>query len=246
MSGGRTRANNGRGGTISRPHANNQRGGTEDLTGEAQTGGTRGAAAFRDAKEDAKARAYRNRLESVAGLIVTALEEGTEEGTGSEAAAQARAVVEGWLRGSRAEAVRPLHWPLEFPEIMGLGGSTGFDAIVGNPPFIGGQKRTGALGKHYREYLVNRLGGGQRGSADLCAYFLLRNRSLASGRRTGKSPCSPHRTCRDPVERDPGDHDAACHDIKKEKTEGNTLPHPSSLPSLTRVTSANWTGFRAG
>lgn len=133
MSGGRTRANNGRGGTISRPHANNQRGGTEDLTGEAQTGGTRGAAAFRDAKEDAKARAYRNRLESVAGLIVTALEEGTEEGTGSEAAAQARAVVEGWLRGSRAEAVRPLHWPLEFPEIMGLGGSTGFDAIVGNP-----------------------------------------------------------------------------------------------------------------
>ncbi|MEU8915866.1 Eco57I restriction-modification methylase domain-containing protein [Streptomyces nigrescens] len=158
---------------------------TEDLTGEVQTGGKRGAAAFRDAKEDAKARAYRNRLESVAGLVVTALEEGTEDGTGSEAAAQARAMVEGWLRGSRAVAVRPLHWPLEFPEIMGVGGSTGFDAIVGNPPFIGGQKLTGALGKDYREYLVNRLGGGRRGSADLCAYFLLRNLSLAPGRRTG-------------------------------------------------------------
>ncbi|MFJ2583516.1 type IIL restriction-modification enzyme MmeI [Streptomyces sp. NPDC087538] len=56
---------------------------------------------------------------------------------------------------------------------------------MGNPPFIGGQKLTGALGTDYREYLVNRLGGGQRGSADLCAYFLLRNLALAPGRRTG-------------------------------------------------------------
>jgi hypothetical protein len=57
--------------------------------------------------------------------------------------------------------------------------------LWGNPPFIGGQKLTGALGTDYREYLVNRLGGGQRGSADLCAYFLLRNLALAPGRRTG-------------------------------------------------------------
>jgi hypothetical protein len=56
---------------------------------------------------------------------------------------------------------------------------------VGNPPFVGGQKLTGALGQDYREYLVNRVGGGKRGSADLCSYFLLRNLSLAPGRRTG-------------------------------------------------------------
>jgi hypothetical protein len=94
-------------------------------------------------------------------------------------------MVDGWLKGPRAEAIRPLHWPLEFPEVMGVGGADGFDAVVGNPPFIGGKKLTGALGQDYREYLVNRLAGGTRGHADLCAYFLLRNLSIAPGRRTG-------------------------------------------------------------
>ncbi|MFG2977344.1 Eco57I restriction-modification methylase domain-containing protein [Streptomyces sp. NPDC048331] len=153
-----------------------------DISGEENVGGARGAARFRDAKEDAKSRAYRNRLESVAGLVATAL----EGGAGAAAAeGQARKIVDGWLKGPRAAAVRPLHWPLEFPEVMGVGGATGFDAVVGNPPFVGGQKLTGALGQDYREYLVNRIGGGKRGSADLCAYFLLRNLSLAPGGRTG-------------------------------------------------------------
>lgn len=153
-----------------------------EISGEENVGGARGAARFRDAKEDAKSRAYRTRLDAVAGLVATAL----EGGAGAEAAeAQARGIVDGWLKGPRAEAVRPLHWPLEFPEVMGTGAATGFDAVVGNPPFVGGQKLTGALGVDYREYLVNRIGGGKRGSADLCAYFLLRNLSLAPGQRTG-------------------------------------------------------------
>ncbi|WP_051814658.1 type IIL restriction-modification enzyme MmeI [Streptomyces iakyrus] len=153
-----------------------------ELSGEEQQGGARGAARFRDAKEDAKSWAYRNRLEAVAGLVATAL----EDGPGAEGAAErARGIVEGWLKGPRAEAIRPLHWPLEFPEVMGVGSGGGFDAVVGNPPFVGGQKLTGALGQDYREYLVNRVGGGKRGSADLCSYFLLRNLSLAPGRRTG-------------------------------------------------------------
>ncbi|MFC8534755.1 Eco57I restriction-modification methylase domain-containing protein [Streptomyces sp. NPDC057249] len=156
-----------------------------DLTGEEKVGGKRGAAQFRDAKEDAKQRAYRNRLDSVAGLVATALEEDADVPGSSVAGDRARGVVARWLKGERAAAVRPLHWPLEFPEIMGVGGASGFDAIVGNPPFIGGQKLTGALGTDYREYLVNRIGRGQRGSADLCAYFLLRNLTLAPGRRTG-------------------------------------------------------------
>ncbi|MFF0188966.1 Eco57I restriction-modification methylase domain-containing protein [Streptomyces sp. NPDC005244] len=153
-----------------------------DISGEENVGGARGAARFRDAKEDAKSRAYRNRLESVAELVATALEKGAGA---EEAKARAREIVDGWLKGPRAEAIRPLHWPLEFPEVMGVGGSSGFDAVVGNPPFVGGQKLTGALGQDYREYLVNRIGGGKRGSADLCSYFLLRNLSLAPGRRTG-------------------------------------------------------------
>ncbi len=160
-----------------------------DRTGEEKQGGKRGAAQFRDAKETAKERAYSDRLESVVGLVASALEDsGTEdgqEGGRSYAEEQARGVVDRWLTGERAAPVRPLHWPLEFPEIMGVGGASGFDAVIGNPPFIGGQKLTGALGTDYREYLVNRIGGGKRGSADLCAYFLLRNLALAPGRRTG-------------------------------------------------------------
>lgn len=63
------------------------------------------------------------------------------------------------------------HWPLEFPEVFERGG---FDAFVCNPPFMGGQKITGNLGADYRDHLVSALANGQRGSADLCAYFFLR------------------------------------------------------------------------
>lgn len=54
----------------------------------------------------------------------------------------------------------------------------GFDAFVGNPPFQGGQKITGALGTAFRDYLVRWIAGGTRGSADLVAYFFLRAYSL--------------------------------------------------------------------
>jgi hypothetical protein len=39
-----------------------------------------------------------------------------------------------------------LHWPLEFPEILERGG---FDAFVGNPPFLGGKRITTILGPDY-------------------------------------------------------------------------------------------------
>src|SRR5262249_54207001 len=68
---------------------------------------------------------------------------------------------------------RPFHWAIEFPEVFdrSLGG---FDAIVGNPPFLGGKRLTGALGKSYREYLIAWLADGERGSVDLVAYCFLR------------------------------------------------------------------------
>jgi hypothetical protein len=72
---------------------------------------------------------------------------------------------------------KPFHWPLEFPEVFQRD-KTGFDAIVGNPPFLGGQKITGALGTAYRDWLVHHIAGGRRGSADLVAYFFLRIYSL--------------------------------------------------------------------
>ncbi|MGI9000192.1 MAG: Eco57I restriction-modification methylase domain-containing protein [Pseudonocardia sp.] len=69
----------------------------------------------------------------------------------------------------------PLHWPLVFPEVFE---TDGFDAVIGNPPFLGGQKLTGLLGTAYREYLVSGVGNGARGSADLVAYFVLRAHAL--------------------------------------------------------------------
>lgn len=68
-------------------------------------------------------------------------------------------------------ARRAFHWPLEYPEVFAVGG---FDAFLGNPPFMGGQKITGNLGTDYRDYLVEYLAAGKRGSADFVAYFFLR------------------------------------------------------------------------
>ncbi|GGT80930.1 Eco57I restriction-modification methylase domain-containing protein [Actinomadura citrea] len=98
------------------------------------------------------------------------------------ASKEVRDLITPMLQGSRKEPIRPLHWPLEFPEVMGRGG---FDAVVGNPPFIGGQKLTGSIGEDVREYLVQWIAREQRGSADLCSYFLLRDLDLAPQGRTG-------------------------------------------------------------
>src|SRR5690606_39136587 len=76
---------------------------------------------------------------------------------------------------------RPLHWPLVFPEVFEDGG---FDAIIGNPPFLGGTKITGSLGVAYREYLCEMIAQGIRagGRCDLVAYFVLRAHELLNWR----------------------------------------------------------------
>jgi hypothetical protein len=69
---------------------------------------------------------------------------------------------------------RPFHWPVEFAEVFANGG---FDAFVGNPPFIGGTRLEPLLGADYREFLVKHIAAGRRGirgAADLCCYFFLR------------------------------------------------------------------------
>lgn len=77
------------------------------------------------------------------------------------------------------------HWELEFPEVFfNLSEEAnsnsqepntvqGFSALVSNPPFMGGKKITGVLDTPYRDYLLNYLAYGTKGSADLCAYFFL-------------------------------------------------------------------------
>ncbi|MBB6099406.1 hypothetical protein HNR42_002847 [Deinobacterium chartae] len=74
-------------------------------------------------------------------------------------------------------ARHPFHWPLEFPEVF-VRENGGFDAMVGNPPFLGGQRITGIMGMAYRDWLVRAVAQGRRGSADLVAYFFLRSYTL--------------------------------------------------------------------
>jgi hypothetical protein len=48
----------------------------------------------------------------------------------------------------RLRPLRPFHWAIEFPEALGPN-SPGFDAFVGNPPFLGGTLATESMGSSY-------------------------------------------------------------------------------------------------
>lgn len=73
-------------------------------------------------------------------------------------------------------------WGSEFPQIFDTHTihENGFDVVVGNPPYLGGNKITGVLGQSYRDHLVTHNARGTRGSADLVAYFWLRMHELAN------------------------------------------------------------------
>jgi hypothetical protein len=97
-----------------------------------------------------------------------------------------RAMLDGILKDGLTPTVptdydrwKPLHWILAVPDVMDRGG---FDAIIGNPPFLGGKKLKGALGTNVRDWFVNVLADGTKGgAADLVAYFFLRAMSLLNG-----------------------------------------------------------------
>lgn len=81
-----------------------------------------------------------------------------------------RSWLEDWRIAERPLA--PLHWELEFPEVFERE-EPGFDAMVGNPPFMGGTWISGSLGPAYREWLA--IAYEQSGNrADLVAYFFRR------------------------------------------------------------------------
>jgi hypothetical protein len=122
-------------------------------------------------------------LVGIAEHVPRLLDGNADEFTRAEARQALRLDSQRWLQAGRPDVSvdrRCFHWALELPEVWRRGG---FDAIVGNPPFQGGQRITGALGTSYREFLVAWLAEGRRGSADLVAYFLLR--AAAALRRGG-------------------------------------------------------------
>ncbi len=69
-----------------------------------------------------------------------------------------------------AQNVRAFHWPFEFPEVFE---NSGFDAFVGNPPFVGGKLIKGGLGAPYLAFLKT-VWPNQAATADLCTYFFRR------------------------------------------------------------------------
>jgi hypothetical protein len=71
----------------------------------------------------------------------------------------------------------PFHWPLEFPEVFQRE-SQGFEAIIGNPPFLGGRRIRSTSGLAYLTWLTTSLIPSASGNADLCAFFFRRAHAL--------------------------------------------------------------------
>ena len=83
-------------------------------------------------------------------------------------------------RGQGIDAARALgeqhrffHWFLEFPEIMERGG---FDCILGNPPYLGGQSLSGTYGHAFCGYMKWQFS--PTGLSELVVYFLRRIHTL--------------------------------------------------------------------
>jgi hypothetical protein len=72
-----------------------------------------------------------------------------------------------------AHQKRFFHWFLEFPEIIANGG---FDCILGNPPYLGGQALSGTYGHPFCEYVKWEYA--PTGLSDLVAFFVRRIYSL--------------------------------------------------------------------
>jgi hypothetical protein len=94
-----------------------------------------------------------------------------------------RAAGTSWLRSELPDDVPVpwdracLQWPLAFPEVFLERAEPGFDAVVGNPPFLGGKRISTSFGSGY-EAALKMDRGGLVGAADLCAHFFRRASSL--------------------------------------------------------------------
>ncbi len=71
--------------------------------------------------------------------------------------------------GGAAAKKKFFHWFIEFPEIIERGG---FDCILGNPPYLGGQALSGTYGHEFCEYV--RYAYAPTGLSELVVFFLRR------------------------------------------------------------------------
>ena len=124
------------------------------------------------------------RLDSQMERIRTALDDERPEIERGAALDVLHGVSTGWLRTDLPDEEpvpwerQCLHWPLAFPEAFLRETQDGFDAMVGNPPYMGSTETSRALGVGFREHLVRTMTNNVRGKADLAAFFLRRLASL--------------------------------------------------------------------
>ncbi len=69
--------------------------------------------------------------------------------------------------------VTPFHWEIEFPEVFGQE-SQGFDAIVGNPPFLGSSRISEVSGSPVYQHWLKELVAPSKGQIDLSVFFFQR------------------------------------------------------------------------
>lgn len=98
--------------------------------------------------------------------------------TASRASPSSRGELEGIVEEVQGgeQAAPPLHWGVEFPEVFDRH-NKGFDAIVGNPPFMHGKKISGNLGAPYRDWLATQHVD-TISNSDLVAHFFRRSFAL--------------------------------------------------------------------
>jgi methylase of polypeptide subunit release factors len=89
---------------------------------------------------------------------------------GGERHPQGQATAAAW---ALSHEKRFFHWFLEFPEIIERGG---FDCILGNPPYLGGQGLSGTYGHSFCHYVKWEYA--PAGLSDLVVYFVRRIYSL--------------------------------------------------------------------
>jgi len=68
---------------------------------------------------------------------------------------------------------KPLHWVVEVPDVMI--GHDGFDAVIGNPPFLVDKKISPSIGDNCRDFYIESIAEGVRGKTDMVAFFLGRS-----------------------------------------------------------------------
>ena len=71
----------------------------------------------------------------------------------------------------------PVDWSRLAPEVMAAGG---FDAVIGNPPFLGVKNIRGAVGQEVRNHYARTLLDGESGRSDLVVFFLAQAARLSA------------------------------------------------------------------